>query len=100
MPSFAAMDETLCAAQKLGSLPVGTIVSSSRRKSGFRRQRDALKHKGTFPVGPSRSSIAFIFAMRSRFAEERLVEAAARGIRQYVMLGAYLDTFPWRPRAP
>ena len=37
-----------------------------------------------------------MFAMRSRFAEDRLARAAARGIRQYVMFGAGLDTFPWR----
>jgi methyltransferase (TIGR00027 family) len=36
------------------------------------------------------------FAMRSRFAEDRLAEATARGVRQYVMVGAGLDTFPWR----
>jgi methyltransferase (TIGR00027 family) len=35
-------------------------------------------------------------AVRSRFAEDRLAEAAARGIGQYVMLGAGLETFPWR----
>jgi methyltransferase (TIGR00027 family) len=37
-----------------------------------------------------------LFALRSRFAEDRLAEAAARGVRQYVILGAGLDTFPWR----
>jgi methyltransferase (TIGR00027 family) len=37
-----------------------------------------------------------LFAMRSRFAEDRLAEAARRGVRQYVMVGAGLDTFPWR----
>jgi methyltransferase (TIGR00027 family) len=35
-------------------------------------------------------------AMRSRFAEDRLAEAVSRGVRQYVMIGAGLDTFPWR----
>lgn len=34
--------------------------------------------------------------LRSRFAEDRLAKAAARGVRQYVMVGAGLDTFPWR----
>ena len=29
-----------------------------------------------------------LFAMRSRFAEDRLAEAARRGVRQYVMVGA------------
>ena len=37
-----------------------------------------------------------LFAMRSRFAEDRLAEAIRRGVRQYVMVGAGLDTFPWR----
>jgi methyltransferase (TIGR00027 family) len=37
-----------------------------------------------------------LFAMRSRFTEDRLGQAAERGVRQYVMIGAGLDTFPWR----
>jgi len=37
-----------------------------------------------------------LFAVRSRFSEDRLARAAARGLRQYVMFGAGLDTFPWR----
>lgn len=37
-----------------------------------------------------------LFAMRSRFAEDQLAEASARGVCQYVILGAGLDTFPWR----
>ena len=41
-----------------------------------------------------------LFAMRSRFAEDRLAEAIGRGVRQYVMVGAGLDTFPWRQPAP
>jgi methyltransferase (TIGR00027 family) len=36
------------------------------------------------------------FATRNRFAEDRLAQAVARGVRQYVILGAGLDTFPWR----
>lgn len=38
---------------------------------------------------------AFI-AMRSRFAEEELAAAVRRGVRQYVVLGAGLDTFAYR----
>ena len=34
--------------------------------------------------------------LRSRFAEDRLAAAAARGVRQYVIAAAGLDTFPWR----
>jgi methyltransferase (TIGR00027 family) len=37
-----------------------------------------------------------LFVMRSRFAEDRLAQAASRGVGQFVMIGAGLDTFPWR----
>jgi methyltransferase (TIGR00027 family) len=37
-----------------------------------------------------------MFAVRSRFSEDRLAQAANRGVRQYVIIGAGLDTFPWR----
>lgn len=35
-------------------------------------------------------------ATRSRFAEDEFAAAVARGVRQYVALGAGLDTFAWR----
>ena len=38
---------------------------------------------------------AFLVA-RSRFAEEKLAHATARGVKQYVLLGAGLDTFAYR----
>ena len=41
-------------------------------------------------------ALRLFFALRSRFAEDRLAEAAARGVRQYVIVGAGLDTFAWR----
>lgn len=34
--------------------------------------------------------------LRSRFVEDRLAEASERGVRQYVIAAAGLDTFPWR----
>jgi methyltransferase (TIGR00027 family) len=37
-----------------------------------------------------------LFVLRSRFVEDRLAEAASRGVRQYVIFGAGLETFPWR----
>ena len=37
-----------------------------------------------------------LLAVRSKFTEDRLAQAAMRGVRQYVMFGAGLDTFPWR----
>jgi methyltransferase (TIGR00027 family) len=43
----------------------------------------------------SRSLRAFI-AVRSRYAEDQLALAVERGVRQYVVLGAGLDTFAYR----
>ena len=37
---------------------------------------------------------------RSRYAEDRLAEAHARGVRQCLVLGAGLDTFAWRNPYP
>ncbi len=37
---------------------------------------------------------------RSRLAEDKLAEAVANGTRQYVLLGAGLDTFAWRNPHP
>jgi len=34
--------------------------------------------------------------MRSRFAEDCLAESIGNGVRQYVLLGAGLDTFAYR----
>lgn len=46
-----------------------------------------------------RSLRAFI-AVRSRYAEDQLEEAYRRGVRQYVVLGAGLDTFAYRNPFP
>ncbi len=37
--------------------------------------------------------------VRGRYAEDRLEEAVKRGVRQYVILGAGLDTFAYRQPA-
>jgi len=47
----------------------------------------------------ARSLRAFV-AARSRFAEDHLGEAWSRGVRQYVVLGAGLDTFAYRNPYP
>jgi methyltransferase (TIGR00027 family) len=43
----------------------------------------------------SRALRAFM-AVRSRYAEDNLAKAVARGLKQYVVLGAGLDTFAYR----
>ena len=39
-------------------------------------------------------------AVRSRYVEDKLAEAVAQGVTQYVVLGAGLDTFAWRNPFP
>lgn len=43
-------------------------------------------------------SFRAFMAARSRFAEDKLGEAVGEGVRQYVILGAGLDTFGYRNR--
>jgi methyltransferase (TIGR00027 family) len=40
-----------------------------------------------------------VFVVRSRFVEDQLAEAVTAGVRQYVILGAGLDTFAYRQPA-
>lgn len=44
----------------------------------------------------SHDSVRAFIAARSRYAEDELAKAVARGVRQYVILGAGLDTFGYR----
>ena len=59
------------------------------------KQPDILIEMGD-PSEALPSLLRALMAMRSRFAEDRLERAAARGVGQYVIVGAGLDTFPWR----
>jgi methyltransferase (TIGR00027 family) len=59
------------------------------------KQPDILAEMGN-PSEPLPTLLRALMAMRSRFAEDRLAQAAARSIGQYVIIGAGLDTFPWR----
>jgi methyltransferase (TIGR00027 family) len=45
---------------------------------------------------PSVKALRAQVLLRSRFAEDRLAQAVARGVRQCVILGAGLDTFAYR----
>ena len=57
--------------------------------TGYRVKMGRASHR----VG--RDLRAFV-AARSRYVEDRLAEAVERGVRQYVVLGAGLDTFAYR----
>lgn len=45
---------------------------------------------------PSMNVMRSHIVMRSRYTEDRLAEAVDNGVQQYLMLGAGLDTFPYR----
>jgi methyltransferase (TIGR00027 family) len=49
-----------------------------------------------FNAGPWALRLRAALVARSRFAEDALAEAVAHGVRQYVVLGAGLDTFAYR----
>src|SRR5262245_35524284 len=50
----------------------------------------------TDSAGVPESRLRAFVAVRSRYAEEQLRAAIAGGVRQYVLLGAGLDTFAYR----
>jgi methyltransferase (TIGR00027 family) len=63
-------------------------------------ERTIRQQRMRFDAPPARHLRAFL-VVRSRIAEEALDAAVARGVRQYVVLGAGLDTFAYRnPYAP
>lgn len=47
-----------------------------------------------------RRMVRLAMAVRSRLAEDELAQAVARGVTQYVVLGAGLDSYGWRPHPP
>jgi len=53
-----------------------------------------------FEDGPGASFLRAFLAVRSRMAEDALARAVADGVRQYVVLGAGLDTFAYRNPYP
>jgi len=61
--------------------------------SGYPRHMERAMHR------VARDFRAFM-AVRSRYVEDKLAEAVAQGIRQYVVLGAGLDTFAYRNPFP
>lgn len=68
--------------------PIALKVVGAQNPEQFRSNRQ-------FATWRSRYLRAFVVA-RSRFAEDELARAIANGVRQYVVLGAGLDTFAYR----
>ena len=66
--------------------PLATVLLGATRES----------LTGESAQQPAARGMRLFIAARSRFAEESLAAAVARGVRQYVLLGAGLDTFAHR----
>jgi len=69
--------------------PVALRIFGARGVAWLGRNLD------TYRTGGARAMRAFL-VMRSRYAEDQLALAVARGVTQYVVLGAGLDTFAYR----
>jgi methyltransferase (TIGR00027 family) len=61
---------------------------------------DELKRTPTHPDRRSSAALRAFLVARSRYAEDKLAEAFAEGVTQYVLLGAGLDTFAHRNPHP
>jgi len=57
---------------------------------------DQVRKEADLYQQPGLMGLRSHIVLRSRYAEDRLAQAYARGIRQYLLLGAGLDTFAWR----
>jgi methyltransferase (TIGR00027 family) len=61
--------------------------------NGYARDMERAQHKVA-------RDFRLFMAARSRYVEDRLAEAVAQGVRQYVVLGAGLETFAYRNPFP
>ena len=68
-------------------ISIGLVEGSTEKE--IRAQAEELQH-------PRRAQSRSRNVIRSRFAEDQLAEAFKDGIRQYIILGAGLDTFAYR----
>jgi methyltransferase (TIGR00027 family) len=73
--------------------PVALRIIGASGTAGIRA------HRARFDLRSARYLRAFVVA-RSRVAEDALAASVARGVRQYVILGAGLDTFAYRNPYP
>ena len=60
------------------------------------REAESELRAALIRIRTERAGLRAFIAARSRFSEDTLAEAVAEGVRQYVLLGAGLDTFAYR----
>jgi methyltransferase (TIGR00027 family) len=88
------LHQTLDAAPKILDDPISPLLVDLA--SATNKALVALIETATRPV---KSPFRAVFVMRSRYTEDCLAESFVRGVRQYVILGAGLDTFAYRQPA-
>lgn len=84
--AMRALHQTVDAEPRVLADPVAARLIAAE----LAQQQPILRH---FPFG---ARLRAHFVMRSRYAEDCLADACVNGVRQYVMLGAGLDTFAYR----
>jgi methyltransferase (TIGR00027 family) len=99
-PSLTAQRVALArAAHQLYDHPKVLDDPVALRIIGARGTAEIRAHRVGFDLTPARYLRAFV-VVRSRVAEDALVAAVARGVCQYVILGAGFDTFAYRNPYP
>jgi methyltransferase (TIGR00027 family) len=57
---------------------------------------DAIARNADASARAAGPRMRLMFALRNRYAEDALIEAMSRGVEQYIILGAGLDSFAYR----
>jgi len=88
---------------KIFSDTLALDLSGAGTEGALKASLDNLKAKVAANAGPERAEAVFryqrsIMTMRSRYTEDELGAAIQRGVGQYVILGAGLDSFAYRRR--
>ena len=90
MPAiFRAAHQILDSHPKILDDPVAIGLVEGASEAAIRAQTADLQQ-------PIARLVRACFVLRSRFAEDQLAAAVKAGVRQYVLLGAGLDTFAYR----
>ena len=110
-PSFTAVISAMMRAAhlaldgepKIFADPLALALSGAGNEASLTASLDKLAATTAASVGSGRAEEAYrylrtVMTLRSRFAEDEHNEAMQRGITQYVILGAGLDSFVYRRR--
>ena len=89
-----ALHQTLDAVPKILYDPIAPLLLDLASAS-----TKALIAAAESMTRPVKSPFRAVFIMRSRYTEDCLAESLVRGVSQYVILGAGLDTFAYRQPA-